>query len=345
MDLLSINAQRNGKCNATTLRTNNSIGLDCLKIIAAFTVVLIHAPNPWQASSQAFALSMLPSANALFALVAGMLMASLFSNTAEPGTWLRKRILRLVIPYLIWEAAYMLVNLLYDCLRTGTTGMYDANWRWWGSCLFFGSGSIHLWFVAMLFYAQCTVVLAWWVCRGFLRSSAFKLISLLVGVVACSFYRMLVEASAQRMYVFILGYLLIGVALARLPYASWLHYRIIARLLPVGLIFSLVIGAKVQMSAAQMQGVQFVTLLLWVTTACSLPANLPGRERITQWASCSMGIYLVHVFFTRLLLFGAPYTGNVICRPLFPIISALIAFAFSLSLVMATKKWRFLWGN
>ena len=105
------------------------LGLDLLKILAAFTVVLIHSPNPHSVQSQGIALRILPPPNAAFALMAGMLMGHLLKPDFDIGLWLKRRGSRLLVPYLIWTGIYVGTNLLFDHLRH-VPPMPITDWRW-----------------------------------------------------------------------------------------------------------------------------------------------------------------------------------------------------------------------
>jgi hypothetical protein len=320
-----------------------NVGLDCLKVLAAFTVVLIHAPNPHQVPSWEFALGLLPSPNAIFSLVAGILMSSMFAGTVNLGVWMKKRMFRLVVPYLIWEAIYVMLNLVFDmiCQRAITIG----HWNRWAMCVFFGAGSIQLWFVAMLFYAQLFVMVIWCNSQAKLSPKAFKFWTLVIGLLLCFSYSLLTADSIHRKFVFVLGYLLVGIALSWVTNSSWMHHKRVGYFLGLGLLLTIIVNMSLKMSPGLEQVVRFFNSILWVLASCALPINLPGERNIMIFASCTMGIYLVHTLFTRMLLLACDYTEPYLGPDLFPITNALIAFALSMCVVLATKRWRFLWGN
>jgi hypothetical protein len=320
-----------------------NIGLDCLKIIAAFTVVLIHAPNPHQVPSWDLALSILPSPNALFALMAGMLMSNLFAGPMDFSVWVKKRISRLVVPYLIWEFGYVLSKFFFDFLCQ--KAIIIGDWSWWASRIFFGTGSIQLYFVIMLFYAQCVVALIWYNCQTKITSRWFKILSLLFGMIACFSFSLLAMGSDARKFVFVFGYLLVGIALSWFPNVSWIRRRWVFCFLVFGLVFSILLPMCLELTIELNQVVQLLNCVMWVGVACAFSGKLPGQENIMILASCTMGIYLVHVFFTRMMLLTSSYIEPFLGRALFPITSALIAFTLSFCVILLTKRWRFLWGN
>ncbi len=320
------------------------IGLDLLKIVAAFTVVLIHAPNPQAAWSWDLSLRILPPPNAVFALIAGMLMGRLLTADFAIGIWLKRRAVRLVIPYLIWTAIYVGTNLLFDYLRHVPL-MDIQDWRWWLCILLVGGGGVQLWFVAMLIYAQFTTAWSWHALRKTLSPARFRILAGAVGLMAAIGYAWLVPDSAARKYFFLLGYLLLGLALMHLPQASWLRRRSWAAAVFTGLLLCIILPLVVPVSVGLAHGLALLNPILWVAAACSLPQNLPGRRWIQPIADCTMGIYLVHVLVTRSLLLASPFTERFLGAGGFPIYNALIAFAASLAIVLATRRVGFLWGN
>lgn len=320
------------------------LGLDLLKILAAFTVVLIHAPNPHSVQSQGIALRILPPPNAAFALMAGMLMGKLLMPSFNIKPWLKRRAVRLIVPYLIWTGIYVGTNLLFDHLRH-VPPMPITDWRWWSRVMLTGAGGVQLWFVAMLIYAQLTVAGTWHSLRRNLAPVGFRVLAGGVGLLAAFGHKFLVPSSVPRLYFFLLGYLLLGLALSQLPQAPWLRRRSGVVAACVVLLLCIVVPLIVQVPAFVAQGLAIINPILWVTAACSLPRHLPGQHWIQPVAGCTMGIYLCHVLVTRSLLLACPFTERFLGPDGFPIYNALIAFAMSLVIVLATHRVKFLWGQ
>ena len=180
--------------------------------------------------------------------------------------------------------------------------------------------------------------------RG-LAPVGFRVLAVGVGLLAAFGHKFLVPSSVPRLYFFLLGYLLLGLALSQLPQALWLRRRSGVVAACVVLLLCIVVPLIVQVPAFVAQGLAIINPILWVTAACSLPRHLPGQHWIQPVAGCTMGIYLCHVLVTRSLLLASPVTERFLGADGFPIYNALIAFAVSLGIVLATRRVGVFWGQ
>ena len=91
-------------------------GIEFLRIVAIFTVVMIHSGTTDMLYRDAI-LRYMPPANACFAFLAGWFLFKRQETRLQLGDIGRlvlKRIKRLIVPYLVWELVYVFVNMGFD---------------------------------------------------------------------------------------------------------------------------------------------------------------------------------------------------------------------------------------
>src|SRR5262249_25913308 len=134
------------------------LGVDLLKGLAAYGVVVIHSlgRQPRTAATESFVGLFLGFSVPYF------LAASLFLTCGKllatgPQGFLRGRVERLIVPYLVWTAIFVAVrSALY-----AATGRADDLRSLWGSplsVLFLGVASAQLYFIPLLFVGELLAV-------------------------------------------------------------------------------------------------------------------------------------------------------------------------------------------
>jgi peptidoglycan/LPS O-acetylase OafA/YrhL len=273
-------------------------GLDMLRGLAAFVVVLIHTQALPNDDVKAMLLDLLPPANAVFAIMAGFFMLEGLRKRAEAGVWLTSRFQRLVLPYLLWTAFYILLNMVFDALSHKPSSFMSSDWRFWRDVLLCGQGATHLWFLPTLFYAQCFLFLVW--ITGRKRLSEEPLSAFCAGVGACVLCAYpLIETPYLRKVAFMAGYVFLGgVPIIVAPFLAAQRSRLI-RLVAVVLlglgVLRLLAGYGTHIVLDMLRAVS------WVLLARAVWFRVPVKL-LASAGDCSMGIYLIHIVFVA----GAP---------------------------------------
>ena len=289
------------------------LGIDLLRGIAAFGIVGCHLSLEPKTIGGDIVTSLCDFNVGLFAAVAGFLMCG---NDCE--SWLayvRKRFWRLLPVYFSWSIVYLCLIAVFDVLFDG--GHINPRYHtvgFWLSVVFWGGCASQLWFLPSLFYAQiltsvffcfggkqrnglvwfllggvliiCSAGLdGWWYGRYPLRLLAFLVTGYGIGV----FVKPHIDVLKQY------SLIIVGVAIAVLGLHVWLRdsihgfYRDWIAVGPVLLSF-----VALDFKSCQ---VKQVALTLGAT---------------------SMGVYLVHPLFARILslvagkLISPPYSASVI---------------------------------
>ena len=186
------------------MKSGYNIGLDLLKMVAIFSVIVIHLPVV-DAEAKAKVLRCLPYGNACFALLAGWLMFGVIAAADEMSgfrEWIRNRCRRLLVPYAVWTGIHL--TLTFGLAVVSGTFSWPSVLDWY-RYVFCGYGAVQLWFVISLFYAQMAIallVVAW-------RS---PMLFLALGVLAVYGASLVPIDSAFRNHVFMFGLVAVGFA-------------------------------------------------------------------------------------------------------------------------------------
>lgn len=274
-------------------------GLDMLRGLAAFVVVLIHTQALPNDAVKALLLDLLSPANAVFAIMAGFFMLEGLRKRAEARAWLTSRLQRLVLPYLLWTAFYLLLNVGFDALSHKPSSFVFSDWRFWWGVLFCGGGATHLWFLPTLFYAQCLLFMVWVTGRKRLSEEALLAFYAWVGVCVLCIYP-LIETPYLRKVAFMIGYVFLGgVPIIVAPFLAVQRSRLI------GLMAVVLLSLGVLRLLANYGNNNIVLDMLravsWVLLARAVWLRVPVKF-FASAGDCSMGIYLIHIVFVS----GAP---------------------------------------
>ena len=317
-------------------------GINLLRIIAIFTVVMIHTASEGQVFRDGV-LQWLPPANACFAFLAGWFLfkpSSEVSSLRDIGGLLSKRFRRLMIPYLVWEMIYVLANIGFDLLSRKFNPPAGADWI---GIVLFGSGSVQLWFLITLVYAQivlCGVMAAMVavsgtkVVKGFLAAGLFILFSFGVLLWRASG----IENEYLRRFAFLLGYGALGVGLRRAVHEV---RGIMDGPIRIGMAL---IGVALVMVAWFLNVPEVVRVLAWCLVFGCLPIHVSLQKYLAYGSEAVMGIYLCHVLFTRVIAMGVPVVSRIIPNGYaLVLVNAFIGFVASLSFILLVKRTRWRW--
>ena len=176
---------------ATTLpgRREHIVWLDIVRFVAMFTVVCSHSADPfnfftgetpanlneikfWGAAYQSFLRPCVP----LFVMITGTLLLPVRGNT---GTFYKKRISRVLWPFLIWSVIYGIFPWLMGVIGAGTEGIrvffpylgeeatrlsLADTWRYISQIpLTYNAFDVHMWYIYLLIglYLYMPIFSAW----------------------------------------------------------------------------------------------------------------------------------------------------------------------------------------
>lgn len=279
--------------------------LDLIRALACLMIIGIHSPMPLATEEHGLFLSTLSYLMApgigLFFMVSGALLLPVKEPTF---TFLMKRLTKIVIPALFWTCIYLLVQVVWD-------GKQITIWNAL-SIPFSPQGNSVLWFIYTLIGIYLIApVLSSWLEKASKREIEFYL--LLWGITLCYPYikKILIinesETGILYYYTGYLGYFLLGYYLRK--YA----FQTNSVLICVSFILALLVPACLKMAKVEVDFYSMFWLLsLFVAVMCvgwfvllmrnGNISNSRIRTLVTNFSKCSFGIYLVHIFIMRRIL-------------------------------------------
>lgn len=288
------------------LHTQRVVYLDVLRILASLMIVLIHAPHPDAGAPGSLLTSisyMAVVGIGLFFMTSGALLLPVSSGTSF---FLKKRLGKIVGPLLFWTFFYMTVSLI-----TGRISVYDMG-RSALSVLFSTQGHGVLWFL----YTLAGLYLVAPVITPFLKNASERelLFYLTLWLIAMCFPLLSlvfeVNRSTNSMFYYFSGYLGYFV----LGYYMHTHCLQISRFILISL-FVIPIAFLGCMKYFNIvfdffDVCGFLSILIgmmcigWFYFVQRLIYMLKMREfrLITEISNCCFGIYLIHIFVMRYLL-------------------------------------------
>lgn len=276
-----------------------NVGLDLLKMVAIFSVIVIHLPLV-DADAKATVLRYLPYGTACFALLAGWFMFGIVSSSEEMSSfkeWVRKRCKRLLLPYVVWTVIHLSLTFGLAIIKGEFAWPTALDWYHFAFC---GYGATQLWFVISLFYAQMAVAMLV-VCR------CSPLLLFLTGIASVYGMTFLTNDCAFRNHIFMLGLVALGLA-ARLVaederIKSLFSHNLTKILTTIGC------GTLVAFSYFISFGVLwllpvFAWCFMFGMFGKLIQSPTPSRPNssISPLLHLSMGIYLTHWLVTRAVI-------------------------------------------
>lgn len=282
--------------------------LDILRILACLMIVLIHAPHPDAGAPGGLLTSisyMAVVGIGLFFMTSGALLLPVSSDTSS---FLKRRLTKIVGPLLFWTFFYMMVNI-------ATEKMYIYDLGHSALSLFFSTqGNGVLWFL----YTLAGLYLVAPVISPFLKKASERelLFYLALWLIAMCFPLLSlvfeVNRSANSMFYYFSGY--IGYFV--LGYYMHTHCLQISRFILISLfvipitIFGCMKFFKIDFDFFDICG--FLSILIgmmcigWFSFVQRLVYMSKMREfkLITEISNCCFGIYLMHIFIMRNLLWN-----------------------------------------
>lgn len=319
---------------------HRNLGVDLLRILSAFTVVLIHAPKP-DLSYRNGLLHFLPDANAVFAFLAGWFMTWTLGDVSREDMKnnIRKRFGRLLLPYCFWSVVYILLGAIYDYLFTGTH-YWPTGLRAWCGIVFGGEAAGQLWFVIRLFYVQIGVALLAYFLSQRIRFAVFAL--MVVTLFAVDGFC----ANAEfRMASLITSFVLYGIVMRKCVVLLALREQ--QRIASTCVFFVLiVVSCFVRLPV-------WTRVSIWVFGFMIVPLEKigGGKDILVECANCTMGIYLFHHMIPERMIYKyiMPWLQESIGNGyLIVAIVSFVMFVVSLGFVLVLRRFsglKFIFGE
>ena len=280
--------------------------LDGLRISACLMIILMHAPHP-DVGTPGIILSsisfMTASGIGLFFMVSGALLLPVLSDTTS---FLKRRLWKIIGPLLFWTFFYVFVNFV-----TGKISIHDMGFSIW-SVFFSAQGNGTLWFL----YSLAGLYLVAPVISPFLKNtSEFELrfyLSLWLFAMCFPLLSQIfeVERNISGMFYYFTGYL------GYFVLGYYMHtYR---PRIPMVVIVCLFLFPIAFLAGYKLFEIDFdffdicgyLSILVgmmcigWFYTAQRLStcSKMIGANMLAEISNCCFGIYLMHIFIMRYLL-------------------------------------------
>lgn len=318
------------------MQRHRNLSFDVVRVLACLMVILMHSPMPG-ADVSGLVLSSLSLLCApcigLFFMVSGALLLPVKMGT---GTFLRRRLGKVVAPTLCWTFFYLAVKWLEEGVGP------DGFWQSICSIPFSPQGHGVLWFMYVLVGLYLLApVLSPWLQRASKRELQFYLllwgITLLYPIL--QMFLTVSQGDTGALYYFTgyAGYFVLGHYLNR--YSSSFRAWALALLL----LFPLVCAAACKLGRVEVDFYSvfwylsiFVAMMCvaWFQSVCQVMRGLHLPPRVEKWlvdfSNCSFGIYLVHIFVMRNVLWscnGMLKVGGVMQIVLTFLLTVLLSYA------------------
>lgn len=297
---------------------SRNTALDILRIIAAFSVVMLHVSSRYIMAS-AVDSSTFRAANfydsvsrygvPIFVMISGAIFLNPDKEIHSKRLWIHN-ILRLVIVYIIWGYAYYIYHSVYEwkfdfwhqgLTRTVTGIAYATD---------------HLWFLGMLcgLYA-ITPILRSWLSKAFKQNIEYFLLLFFVFEIVLTSGTILLDSSLLNhmssmfgiAYVSgYIGYYVLGYYLIEYEVSARVRYLVYASI-PVDIILNYLVSWRMSKDTGTYNPgiydsfglftfLESVALFLLVTYLCKGKTIKPFPQKILKLAAMdTFGIYLVHI--------------------------------------------------
>lgn len=277
-------------------------------------IISMHSPLPEGGEDYGLLLSSLSYLSApgigLFFMVSGALLLPITESTF---VFIKRRLTKIVIPTLIWTCFYLLLKIFFDS--------HQITMREILSIPFTPQGNSIFWFIYVLIGMYLLApILSRWLEKVSKREIEFYL--LLWAITLCYPYLKLflsineTETGILYYYSGYLGYFIFGYYLRK--YALQINSLLMCAL------FALAILIPVVLKASQIE-VDFYSMFWYLSLFVAIMSagwfvllmrngnisNVRIRALVTNFSKCSFGIYLVHIFIMRRILWQCSWIQGI----------------------------------
>ena len=312
-----------------------SFRLDIIRILACLMVVTMHSPLPTGAENGLFlsALSYLTAPGVgLFFMLSGALLLPVESST---GVFLKKRLLKIAIPIVIWTTLYLIAEVLIKG---------DAvPWKEWLSIPFSAQGNPTFWFLYTLIGLYLvSPIISKWLKSVSQRELEFYLILWLISLLYPILKIVLSINTSETgiLYYFsgYVGYFVLGYYMRR--YSERAGFRWI---IPAAII-AIIVPVVCKMKSIQVDFyslfwylsvfVAILCIFIWKVVEGVFPEQTGNRyASVAEWLSKNtFGVYLIHYFVIRYVLWRIPLIKTI--HPYYLQTIVIVVFAFLISVAV-----------
>lgn len=306
--------------------------LDLIRALACLMIISMHSPLPEGGTTYGLFLSSLSYLSApgigLFLMVSGALLLPIMEPTS---VFIKKRLTKIVIPTLIWTSFYLGLKSFYDGHQITLREILSIPFSPQGNSIF--------WFIYVLIGIYLlSPILSRWLEKASKREMEFYL--LLWAITLCYPYLKLFlninETGTGILYYYsgYLGYFILGYYLRK--YALKINSLLMCALFAIALV------VPVALKATQMK-VDFYSMFWYLSLFVAImsagwfvlfmrkgnTSNVRMRALVTNFSKCSFGIYLVHIFIMRRILWHCTWIQSIESYILQTIVIIVLTILFS----------------
>lgn len=284
---------------------NRIISFDILRIIACVMIIVMHSPIPKENSSNLFLSSLSyfsASGIGLFFMVSGALLLPVKTDLKF---FIKRRFTKIIIPTIFWSLFYLCVNALFLNQPIRLKELF--------SILFSAQGNSVLWFIYTLIGLYLLApILSKWIQAASCKEIQFYLCIWLISLCFPFLkYVVLINTSNEGILYYFsgyVGYFILGYYMKTYPKKlSW-------KVLIPALIISIVVPVLCKMRRVDVNFYDmfwylsiFVAIqcLCWWKLICDSKKKIISKRAlhyITEFSKMTFGVYLVHIFIMRYVL-------------------------------------------
>ena len=303
-----------------------------IRIIACLLVVIMHAPLPSEQANGIF-LSTLSYFTApcigLFFMVSGALLLPI---KTDANSFIRKRLNKVVIPTLFWSIFYIAANFIKgDCQGSLMKELI--------SIPFSAQGNPVLWFMYTLIGLYLLApIISRWIENVSRKEMEFYLG--LWGISLCypilSSFLSINQGTTGILYYFTgyAGYFTLGAYLKKYP--ERISFKNIIPLMGIAILAPIICKiAQINVNFYEVFWYLSIFVVIqcvfWFQTITKLPLKFSNRVEtmLTRISNLSFGIYLIHIFIMRYVLWECDFIQNMDSSILQTVIIAVLTFVLS----------------
>ena len=311
-------------------KQNHCINL--LRILACLMVIFMHAPLPSEQANGIF-LSTLSYVTApcigLFFMVSGYLLLPI---KQDAGSFLRKRLGKIIGPTLFWSIFYIAINFIKgDCQGSLMKELI--------SIPFSAQGNPVLWFMYTLIGLYLLApIISRWIENVSRKEMEFYLG--LWGISLCypilSSFLSINQGTTGILYYFTgyAGYFTLGAYLKKYP--ERISFKNIIPLMGIAILAPIICKiAQINVNFYEVFWYLSIFVVIqcvfWFQTITKLPLKFSNRVEtmLTRISNLSFGIYLIHIFIMRYVLWECDFIQNMDSSILQTVIIAVLTFVLS----------------
>ena len=312
--------------------SKQNLNINLLRILACLMVIFMHAPLPSKQANGLF-LSTLSYVTApcigLFFMVSGYLLLPI---KQDAGSFLRKRLGKVIGPTLFWSIFYLAANFIKeDCQGSLMKELI--------SIPFSAQGNPVLWFMYTLIglYLLAPIISRW------IKSASRKEMEFYLGLWGISLcypilssFLSINQGTTGILYYFTgyAGYFILGSYLKKYP--ERISFKCIIPLMGIAILAPIICKiAQINVNFYEVFWYLSIFVVIqcvfWFQTITKLPLKFSNRVEtmLTRISNLSFGIYLIHIFIMRYILWECDFIQNMNSSILQTVTIAVLTFVLS----------------